>query len=102
MTPAIEVESEQGQQTGPLDLLIDLELPVLVRFGRTRMRLGELAQLNAGSVIEFDRASENLVEVMVNDRVVARGEAVIVEGNYGVRITEVLSGSGRLPLESLG
>jgi flagellar motor switch protein FliN/FliY len=79
-----------------MDLVLDLELPVTVRFGTTRMRLGELSQLAAGSLIEFDRASENAVEVLVNDRVVARGEAVIVHGNYGIRITQVLADAASL------
>jgi flagellar motor switch protein FliN len=85
---------------GPLDLLLELELPVVVRFGTTRMPLGEVMQLDAGSVIDFDGASENALEVLVSNRVVARGEAVLVEGAYGVRITEVLSDATGLRAES--
>jgi len=78
-----------GAQPATLGLLMDMELPVLVRFGRTRMPLGELKKLGPGSVIEFGPAPQNSVEVLVNGRVVARGLAVFVDGNYGVRITEI-------------
>jgi flagellar motor switch protein FliN len=89
-------ESPASTQPVSLDLLMGLELPVVVRFGAARMRLSEVAQLKSGSTIALERASETAVEILVNDRVVARGEAVVVEGNYGVRITEVLSGADRL------
>jgi len=62
---------------------------VMVRFGSTRMLLRDLLKLTAGSIIEFNRSGENPVEILVNKRVVARGSAIVVEGNYGVRIGEV-------------
>ena len=79
-----------------LDVLLDIELPVTLRFGRTQMLLGEVMALGTGSVIEFDRAVTEPVEVLVNGRVVARGEAVMVQGNYGVRISEIASRGERL------
>jgi flagellar motor switch protein FliN len=75
---------------GGLGLLLDMELPLMVRFGRTRMQLSELARLNVGSVIELDSPSEDAVELVVNGAVVARGMAVTVEGNYGIRISELV------------
>src|SRR5690349_10628515 len=81
--------SEAAGHTGTLDLLMDMELPVMVRFGRTRMALGELMKMTSGSTIEFAPAPQNSVEVVVNGRVVARGEAVVVKGKFGVRITEL-------------
>ena len=74
-----------------LDVLLDIELPVTLRFGRTQMTLGDVIALGTGSVIEFDRGVEDPVEVLVNGRVVARGEAVMVQGNYGVRVSEIIS-----------
>jgi flagellar motor switch protein FliN/FliY len=63
------------------------------------MLLRDLLKLTAGSIIEFNRSQENPVEILVNKRVVARGSAIVVEGNYGVRIGEVASdavpGGGR-------
>jgi flagellar motor switch protein FliN/FliY len=81
---------------GKLDVLLDIELPVTLRFGRTRMLLGEVMALGAGSVIEFDRAVDEPVEVLVNGRVVARGETVMVQGSYAVRVSEIASRSERL------
>jgi len=79
-----------------LDLLFDIELPVTLRFGKTRMTLSELMDLNRGSVIDFGQSAEGPVEVVVNGRVVARGEAVMVQGNYGVRISQIESRRSRL------
>jgi len=95
MTPTSVAGNEC--QPGTLGLLMDMELPVSVRFGRTRMALGELKKLAPGSVIEFGTAPTNSVEVVVNGRAVARGVAVVVDGNYGVRITEIVS-----PREGVG
>jgi flagellar motor switch protein FliN/FliY len=92
MTPASPYDSgepEAAQNTGTMDLLMDMELPVMVRFGSTRMLLRDLLKLTAGSIIEFNRAPENPVEILVNRRIVARGSAIVVEGNYGVRISEI-------------
>ena len=85
-----------------LGVLLDVELPVTLRFGRTQMALEEVMGLNAGSTIEFDRRPEEPVEVMVNGHVIARGEAVIVKGNYGVRIMEIASRRERLDMTSGG
>jgi len=79
-----------------LDVLLDIELPVTLRFGRTQMSLGDVMALGTGSVIEFDRGVNEPVEVLVNGRVVARGEAVMVQGNYGVRISDIASRNQRL------
>jgi flagellar motor switch protein FliN/FliY len=86
-----------NRQTGsPLDLLLDIELPVTLRFGSTQMTLAEAIELKRGSVIDFGRNAEDPVDVLVNGRVVARGEAVMVQGNYGVRISHIESRRGRL------
>ena len=80
---------ENRDYSGTLELLMDMELPVLVRFGRTRMPLSQLMSMTAGSVIEFGPTPENAVELVVNGRVVARGVAVSVRGNLAVRISEI-------------
>jgi flagellar motor switch protein FliN/FliY len=77
---------------GTLDLLLDMELPLTVRFGSARMPIADVLKLTAGSVIDLDRAAENAVELLVNGKVVARGTAVTVQGNYGVRISEITAG----------
>ena len=79
-----------------LDMLLDVELPVTIRLGSAQVTFGDVLGLNAGSLVEFDGAPEDPVEVLVNGRVVARGEMVAVQGNYGVRITEISSRAARL------
>jgi flagellar motor switch protein FliN len=79
-----------------LDLLMDVELPVSVSFGRTRVRTQEILKLITGSIIELDRTIAEPVEIIVNNCVVARGEVVVVDGNHGVRINEVMSRTERL------
>jgi flagellar motor switch protein FliN/FliY len=76
----------------PLDILQHVEIPVSVSFGRTQMRLKDLLGLANGSVVHLDRELGDEVEVRVNNRVIARGEVVAVDGNYGVRILEMVSG----------
>ena len=79
------------EEAHTLDVLLDVELPLILRFGSTQLAFGEVMGLHTGSVIEFAGASEAPVELLVNGRVVARGEVVMVRGNYGVRITEIAS-----------
>jgi len=79
-----------------LDVLLDIEMPVTVRIASAQMTFGDVLGLNTGSLVTFDRTMEEPVDVLVNDRVVARGEMVMVQGNYGVRITEIASRRERL------
>lgn len=79
-----------------MDMLLDVELPVSVSFGRTQLALKDLVKLSTGSIIELNRTITEPVEVIVNNCVVARGEVVVVDGNYGVRIQQILSRSDRL------
>jgi flagellar motor switch protein FliN/FliY len=74
-----------------IGLLMDMEMPLLVRFGSTRMLLRDVLALGVGSVVEFRRSPEEPVDLLVNGRVVARATVVVVQGNYGVRITEIAS-----------
>jgi len=74
-----------------LDLLLDIELDVTIRFGQREMLLRDVLDLRSGSVIELERHVEEPAELLVAGRPIARGEVVVVEGNYGLRITEILS-----------
>ncbi len=78
------------------ELLLDVELPVSVSFGRTTIKLQDAIKLITGSMIELDRGLNDPVELLVNNCVIARGEVVVVDGNYGVRITEIVSQKERL------
>ena len=79
-----------GIKSGNLGLVMDVELNVTLRFGQRQLLLREVMDLASGSVVELDREVDEPVELVLDGRVIARGEAVIVDGNYGVRVTEVL------------
>jgi flagellar motor switch protein FliN len=81
-----------------LELLMGVALPVSVSFGRTSLQIREVLKLNTGSVVELDRLVSEPVEVIVNNCVIARGEVVVVDGNYGVRVTQLASRAERLGL----
>lgn len=72
-----------------LKLVMDVELNVTLRFGRRQLSLREVLDLNSGSVIELDRQVDEPVELLLDGVVIARGEAVVIDGNYGLRVTEV-------------
>ena len=78
------------------DLLLDVELPVSVSFGRAQVPLKDVIKLTTGAIVELNRSITEPVEVIVNNCVIARGEVVVVEGNFGVRINEVISRQERL------
>ena len=79
-----------------LDLLLEVELPVCVTFGRTQLLLKDVLKLSSGSIVELNRLASEPVEVLINDCVIARGEVVVVDGNYGVRVTEIMSRQERI------
>ncbi len=73
-----------------LGLVMDVELSCTLRFGQRQLTLREILDLASGSVVELDRQVDEPVELILDGRVIARGEAVIVDGNYGLRVTQVL------------
>jgi flagellar motor switch protein FliN/FliY len=87
---------ESGSASKTFDLLLDVELPVSVSFGRAQVLLKDLIKLTTGSIVELNRSIAEPVEVIVNNCVIARGEVVVVEGNFGVRIQQVVSRQERL------
>lgn len=78
-----------------IDLLMDVPLRVTVELGRTRMSVRQVLELQTGSVVELDRMAGEPVDVMVNDRLMARGEVVVVDDKFGIRITEIVVGGRR-------
>lgn len=79
-----------------LDLLLDVKLEVSIRFGKREMMLKDVLELNSGALVELDRRVRDPIELLLGGKVIARGEAVIVDGSYGIRITEIISPSQRL------
>jgi flagellar motor switch protein FliN len=74
---------------GTLDLLMDVQLAVTMRFGSRRLLLREVLDLSPGSVIELDRKIQEPVDLLLDGRLVAHGEVVVIDGNYGLRVTDV-------------
>lgn len=88
-------DSRRAARSRTLDVIMDIDLPLVVRFGRTELPLRTLTMLGPGSVIDLGRSPDEPVEILISNRVVARGEVLIMSGNYGVRIQEVVSPAER-------
>lgn len=88
---ALGGEVRDGETETPMDMLLHVEIPVSVSLGRTRMRMKDLLGLSQGSVVELDQELGEQVEIRVNNCVIAHGEVVAVDGNYGVRIVSMVS-----------
>jgi flagellar motor switch protein FliN/FliY len=76
---------------GGLDMLHDVEMEVSAELGRTRMAVRELLSLTPGAIVELDRAAGSPADLLVNGRLIARGEVVVVDENFGIRITEIVA-----------
>ncbi|MCB0210194.1 MAG: flagellar motor switch protein FliN [Anaerolineae bacterium] len=79
-----------------LDLLLGVSLRVTVELGRTKMNIEEVLRLGPGSVVELDKLAGEPVDVLVNERLIARGEVVVLDDRFGVRITDVLPPAQRI------
>jgi len=94
---ATEVPEEKTKgKDRNLSLILDIPLRVTVELGRTKMPVSELLNLTQGSVIELSKLAGEPMEVLVNDKLIARGEAVVVNEKFGVRLTDVISPSERV------
>jgi flagellar motor switch protein FliN len=76
---------------GGLDMLHDVEMEVSAELGRTRMSVRELLSLSPGAIVELDRAAGSPADLLVNGRLIARGEVVVIDENFGIRITEIVA-----------
>jgi len=94
--PAVPATNRLLEVHPNLRVLLEVELPVKISFGRTHLPLKEVLQLGIGSVVELERSVTDPVELIINNCVIARGEVVVVEGNYGVRIQQIISPEERL------
>ncbi len=94
--PAAPPVAAMGAPRRNLDVVLDIELPITVRFGETQMTLESLARLGPGSMIDLARSPDDPVDLLVNGHLVARGQVVVVSGCYGVRVNDVVSPADRL------
>ena len=90
-----QIEGDQG-----LDFILDIPLEVSVELGRTRMLITDLLQLGQGSIVELTKPAGDPMEIFVNGKLFARGEAVVVSEKFGVRLTDIISPAERV--KSLG
>ena len=91
-----EAPANQAADGRNLDMIMDIPLKVTVELGRTKMAVSELLNLGQGSVIELSKLAGEPMEVLVNDKLVARGEAVVVNEKFGIRLTDIISKSDRI------
>lgn len=89
------VPQAEGERQN-LDLLLDVRIPVAVEVGATQMPLDEILNLVPGSIVTLDKKAEEPVDLRVNGKLVARGEVVMVDDTYGLRITQILDPAGRI------
>ena len=92
-------ESGQGEQYD-LDLILDIPLHVSVELGKVKMLVNDMIQMAQGSIIELDKPVGDPLEIYVNDKLIARGEVVVVDEKFGIRVTDVISPRERV--KSLG
>lgn len=92
-----ELKNEKSEVSSrDIDFLLDIPLEVTAELGRTRMLIRDLLQLGQGSVIELDKIAGEPMEILVNNRLVARGEVVVVNEKFGVRLTDIISPTERI------
>jgi flagellar motor switch protein FliN/FliY len=85
-----------AESTTNMDFILDIPIEVTVELGRSKMLVNELLQLGQGSVIELSKLAGETLEILANQKLIARGEVVVVDDKYGVRLTEVISPTERI------
>ncbi len=86
----------QGQAERDLDFILDIPLEITVELGRTKMLINDLLKLGQGSIIELPKPAGDTLEIFANNRLIAKGDVVVVNEKYGIRLTEVISTVKRL------
>ena len=89
-------KQKEEVETRRLEMLLDVPLDISVELGRSRMSIQELLNLGPGAVVELDKVAGEPLDILVNQRLVARGEAVVVNDKFGIRITDIVSPSERV------
>jgi flagellar motor switch protein FliN/FliY len=89
-------EKKESQTKNDIDFLLDIPLEITVELGRTKMLIKDLLQLGQGSVVELEKMAGEPMEILVNNKLVARGEVVVVNEKFGVRLTDIISPTERI------
>ena len=90
--PEDATSGDERMRAPRIQRVLDVPLAVTLRFGQRHLTLRDILALSTGSLVELDRQVEEPVDLVLGDRLIARGEVVIVDGNYGLRVTEVIEG----------
>lgn len=93
---SFDMQPQAATDTKNLDMLLDIPLQVTVELGRTKRSVKEILELSSGSIIELDKLAGEPVDILVNNRLVAQGEVVVIDENFGVRVTDIVSQKDRL------
>lgn len=88
-----EAKKAQGEN---LDLILDIEVGITVELGRTNMLIKDVLELSPGSVVELNKLAGETVDIFVNSSIIAKGEVVVINENFGVRITEIIGAAARI------
>jgi len=92
----MQAETVQPLQEGELDVVLDIPLKVNVELGRTKIIVNDLIKLHKGSVIELNKLAGEPLDLVVNDKIVAKGEVIVVNEKFGIRLSEVVSHTERI------
>ena len=94
--PVAAAPGEKKEKVSSMEILLDIPLEISAELGRTRMIISDLLQLGQGSVIELNKLAGEPLEILVNQKLIARGEVVVVNEKFGIRLTDIIS-----PLERI-
>ena len=92
----VEAAPEDKEMDSKIDMILDIPLQVTVELGRSKMLVSDLLNLGQGSVVELSKLAGDPLEVLVNNKLVARGEAVVVNEKFGIRLTDIISPKERV------
>ena len=85
-----------GQNSNNLDLLMDVQVVLTVELGRTKKYVKDILSLGEGSILELDKLAGEPVDLFINGKLIAKGEVVVIDENFGVRVTEIVSPAERI------
>ena len=97
--PSLSSANQSGGNAN-LNLLMDVQMSVTVELGRTKMYIKDILGLGEGSIIELDKLAGEPVDLLVNGKLIAKGEVVVIDENFGVRVTDIVSPTDRIKTES--
>lgn len=89
-------QEDSPEKASSIDLIIDVELDVTIELGRTTMAIKDILALGKGSIIELDKLVGDPVDILVNNKLIARGEVVVIDENFAVRVTDIVVSSDRV------